>query len=176
MKYLESLSEYTGKLIRWLTLLTVIVMTLVVVLRYGFNLGWIALQESTIYLHAVSLMLGMAFVLKHDGHVRVDIFYRGFSVERQRWINFIGHLVFLIPTCVFLIYISWNYVSQSWSIFEGSQESGGIPLVYVIKSLIIAMPVLLILQALSECLSTLHQHVQGNSAKITKQQPTKEES
>lgn len=171
MKFIESLSEYTGNLIRWLTLLMVIVMTLVVVLRYGFNLGWIALQESTIYLHAFSLMLGMAFVLKNDGHVRVDIFYRSFSAQRKRWVNVTGHLIFLIPTCVFLIYISWNYVAQSWRILEASQESGGIPLVFAIKSLIIVMPLLLILQALSECLIT----IKNNDSQTTDKSIMKEE-
>ena len=75
MVFIEKLSEQVGKAVSWLTLLMVILMTLVVTLRYGFNLGWIALQESIIYLHAVTLMLGMSYVLKHDKHVRVDIFY-----------------------------------------------------------------------------------------------------
>ena len=151
MKWIESLSEQIGNWIRWCTLAMVLVMTLVVVLRYGFNIGWIALQESTLYFHSFSLMLGMAFVLKHDCHVRVDIFYRRFEPKRKDLVNFFGHLLFLIPTCLFLIIISWDYVFQSWHILEGSQESGGIGLVFLIKSLILLTPALLIMQAVSEC-------------------------
>lgn len=162
MKWVESLSEQIGSWVRWFTMAMVIVMTLVVVLRYGFNIGWIALQESTLYLHAFSLMLGMGYLLKQDGHVRVDIFYRNFNQSRKLLVNTLGHLFFLIPTCVFLIVISWSYVLQSWQFLEGSQESGGIPLVFLIKSLILVMPALLILQALSECVLNI-KHLKNKS-------------
>ena len=149
MEFIEHLSDRLGKAVSWLTGIMVVVMTLVVILRYGFNLGWISLQESVLYLHAAVLMLGMSYVLKHDQHVRVDIFYNRYSPVTQDVINILGHLVLLIPTCVFIIYISFNYVVQSWQFLEGSQEAGGLPFVYLLKSLIIVMPCLLILQALS---------------------------
>ena len=140
-------------------------MTVVVVLRYGFNIGWIALQESTIYMHATALMLGMGYVLQQDGHVRVDIFYRNFDANRKAKINVFGHLFFLIPTCVFLIVMSWNYVLQSWMIWEGSQESGGLPFIFILKSLILIMPVLLILQAMNECAQFLTSQSVGQGPK-----------
>ena len=149
MEFIEHLSDRLGKAVSWLTSIMVVVMTLVVVLRYGFNLGWISLQESVLYLHAAVLMLGMSYVLKHDQHVRVDIFYNRYSPVKQDVINILGHLVLLIPTCAFIIYMSFNYVAQSWQFLEGSQEAGGLPFVYLLKSLIIIMPCLLILQALS---------------------------
>ena len=161
MVFIEKLSEQVGKAVSWLTLLMVILMTLVVTLRYGFNLGWIALQESIIYLHAVTLMLGMSYVLKHDKHVRVDIFYNKFTPQKQAVVNLVGHLILLIPTCLFIIFISFDYVSQSWQFMEGSQEAGGVPLVYLLKTLIIAMPVLLVIQAISDSVVSI-QKIKAN--------------
>ena len=162
---IQQLSELTGKAISWLTLIMMLVMTLVVVLRYGFEMGWIALQESVLYLHAIVLMLGMAYTLKLDGHVRVDIFYRRFPARKQARVDLMGHLLFLIPTCLFILYMSWPYVAQSWSILEGSQEAGGLPLVFVLKGLLLLMPVLLILQALADIVSRLFSDKKVQGAK-----------
>ena len=93
---IQQLSEITGKAVSWLTLLMMLLMTLVVVLRYGFGMGWIALQESVLYLHAMVLMLGMAYTMKHDGHVRVDIFFRRFPPKKKNWVNLGGHLLLLL--------------------------------------------------------------------------------
>ena len=142
-------------------------MTLVVILRYGFEMGWIALQESVLYLHAIVLMLGMAYTMKHDGHVRVDIFFRRFEAQQQDKVNLVGHILFLIPTCCFVFYMSWPYVLQSWSILEGSQEAGGLPLVFVLKGLLLLTPALLILQALAEIIQiSLNKKVNSDSDKM----------
>ncbi len=77
----ESFTEITGRLIAWLTMLMVALVVLVVVTRYFLEVGSIALQESVTYLHCLVFMMGLAFTLKHDGHVRVDIFYRGLFVK-----------------------------------------------------------------------------------------------
>lgn len=135
-----------GSTVAWLTVVMVLVTFTVVVCRYAFNLGWIWLQDSIVYLHACVFMLAAAWALQRDEHVRVDIFYRGKSDLHQSWVNLLGTLVFLLPFCVFLIYISWNYVTTSWAIQEGSREASGLPWVYVLKSLILIMPALLILQ------------------------------
>ena len=135
-----------GSAVAWLALAMVLVTFTVVVCRYAFNLGWIWLQDSIVYLHACVFMLAAAWALQRDEHVRVDIFYRGKSDLHQSWVNLLGTLIFLLPFCVFLIYISWNYVTTSWAIQEGSREASGLPWVYVLKSLILIMPALLILQ------------------------------
>lgn len=150
---INRMTNWLGTTISWLTLLMVVTMTLVVVLRYGFNLGWIWLQESVLYMHAAVVMLAMSYTLQQDKHVRVDVFYRNFSKPKQNKVNLFGHLFFLIPTCLFVLFMSWGYVTQSWSILEGSQEAGGLPLLFLLKSLLIAMPVLLIFQAISEVLT-----------------------
>ena len=96
-----------------------------VVLRYGFDLGWIAMQEAVLYLHATIFMLGMAFTLKHDGHVRVDVFYRNFSLRGQAWVNFLGSIILLLPICIFIAWVSLDYIMLSWELKETSAEAGG---------------------------------------------------
>ncbi|MBF0369652.1 MAG: TRAP transporter small permease subunit [Magnetococcales bacterium] len=127
----------------------VLVTFAVAMLRYLFDLGWIAMQESVTYMHAAVFMLGASYTLKHDGHVRVDIFYRPMSERAKAWINLFGGLFFLLPVAIFLFSISWEYVAASWSVWEGSREAGGLDGVWLLKSIILAMPLLIALQGLS---------------------------
>ena len=132
-----------------------LVTTGVVILRYGFGQGAIAAQESVLYLHGTLFMLGAAPTLLADKHVRVDVFYRNFSPRQQTWVNTLGHTLFTIPICLLIIFGSWSYVAESWSIMESSPEPGGIPAVFLLKTLIPAMAVLLLLQATSAIISGL---------------------
>jgi TRAP-type mannitol/chloroaromatic compound transport system permease small subunit len=139
--------ELSGKAVAWLTLLMVLLTFLIVVLRYGFNLGWIWLQESVTYLHGMVFMLAAAWAIQTDDHVRVDIYYRDRSPRQKAVVNLLGTLIFLLPFCLFVLYISWNYVAVSWAGHEGSREAGGLALVYLQKTLILLLPALLLLQA-----------------------------
>ncbi len=100
--WLENFTEKTGKLIAWLTLIMVLLSFLIVLLRYGFNIGSIALQESILYLHATVFMLGAAYTLKADGHVRVDIFYQKMSLKNKAKVDFFGSLILLLPVSIFI--------------------------------------------------------------------------
>jgi TRAP-type mannitol/chloroaromatic compound transport system permease small subunit len=122
----------------------------VVVTRYFLQIGSIALQESVTYLHCMVFMLGLAYTLKHDGHVRVDIIYRGYSVKTKALVNLVGGVLFLLPLCCVLFFVSWDYVLASWAIKETSSENNGLPFIYLLKSLMLTMPVLLFLQGLAE--------------------------
>jgi TRAP-type mannitol/chloroaromatic compound transport system permease small subunit len=156
--YIETLNEWLGRMISWLSLLMVLVTVVVVVLRYEFDLGWIWLQESVTYMHAALFLVGAAYTLKHEGHVRVDILYQRFSKRAQAWVDLIGTLVLLMPMCIFILYISWDYVVQSWSLKEGSRQAGGLEGVYLLKSLILVMASLLLLQGVAimiRCLARL---------------------
>lgn len=144
-----------GKAASWLILFMVLITFAVVVLRYGFNLGWVGLQESVTYLHAAVFMLAAAWTWQVDGHVRVDILYRGRSRRHRAWVNLVGTLLFLVPVCLYLLIIGWDYVAASWSLKEGSRQAGGLPFVYLLKSLILALPLLLLLQAACEIPQTL---------------------
>ncbi len=152
---INGLNEYIGRVVSWLTLVMVLVTFAVVIFRYLFNTGWIAMQESITYMHAVVFMLGAAYTLKHDGHVRVDIFYREKSERFRIWVDLLGSLFLLLPVCIFITWISWEYVAASWSVMESSQEAGGIPAVFLLKSIILLMSGLLTLQGLSIFLTNL---------------------
>lgn len=181
---LESVNRTVGVLVSWLALAMVLVTFAVVVLRYAFDAGSIALQESITYMHAILFMLGAAYTLQQDGHVRVDIFYQRFSRRGRAWVDLLGTLLLLVPICLFLLASSWDYVLSSWLhcpdttcsslcafsgvpllgaaisavsscdcggcdwILEGSREAGGLPFVYLLKTLQIVMPLLLLLQGL----------------------------
>jgi TRAP-type mannitol/chloroaromatic compound transport system permease small subunit len=155
LKALDRFTDLTGRVISWLTLLLMLITAVVVVLRYGFQIGSIAMQESITYLHASVFMLGAAYTLKHGAHVRVDILYNRFSNRARAWIESIGAIVLLIPFCVFTAFISLDFVSTSWTIREGSAEPGGIHAVFLLKSLIPLMAAGLVLQALAEIIRNL---------------------
>ncbi len=152
--HLDQFSEWTGRLIAWLTLLMVLVTFAVVILRYAFNLGWIGMQESVTYLHALVFMIGTAYTLKHEEHVRVDIFYRDMSMRLRAIVDLLGAIFLLTPVCVFILWMSWKYVFTSWSITEGSGDPGGLPWVYLLKTTMLLMPLLMLLQGLSQALKS----------------------
>lgn len=149
--YIDRLNEIIARALGWLTFAMVVVTCTLVVLRYIFNAGnLVFLQELTIYLHASIFMLGAAWVLKRDGHVRVDVFYRRASERTRAWVNSVGTLVFLFPVAFFLLFSSHSFVKRSWQILESSSEPGGIPAVFLLKTLIPLMALLLILQGVAE--------------------------
>lgn len=152
---LDRFAERVGNTCAWLALALVLVTFAVVMLRYLFNVGWIAMQESMLYLHASLFLLGAAYTLRYDEHVRVDIFYRGFSTRRKALVDLLGALLLLLPVCGFLLWVSWDYVAAAWALRESSGEAGGLPYVYLLKSLIPLAAVLLLLQGLSQALASL---------------------
>jgi len=145
-------NEAIGRYVSWLTLFMVLVTFFIVVMRYAFNLGWIGVQESVAYMHAMVFMLGAAYTLKHDGHVRVDIFYIKASKRTRAWVDLLGSLFLLIPMMVFIFLISWGYVSESWRLLEESPETGGLPIVYLLKSNILGLGILMTLQGLAQAI------------------------
>ncbi|MEN8174190.1 MAG: TRAP transporter small permease subunit [Pseudomonadota bacterium] len=151
----DRLNETLGRAVSWLTLFMVLVTFLVVLLRYAFDTGWIAMQESVTYMHATVFMVGAAFTLKHQGHVRVDILYRKWGRRGRAWVDLLGGLLLLLPATLFILWISWDYVAAAWSVREGSREAGGIPGVFLLKTLILVMPALLIVQAVADILRNL---------------------
>jgi TRAP-type mannitol/chloroaromatic compound transport system permease small subunit len=154
----NSMIRRLGQGVSWLTLLMVVLTFAIVVLRYGMNQGWIWLQESVTYLHASVFMIAVAWACQSDEHVRVDIYYREKSVLHKAWVNLLGTLVFLVPFSVFLLIIAWDYVMASWATMETSREAGGLPFVYLLKSLILVLPALLLVQSwntIKSCLSII---------------------
>ena len=160
----EKLVAMTGKAVAWLTLVMVLLTFAIVVLRYGFNLGWIWLQETVTYFHAIVFMLAAAWTLQEDDHVRVDIFYRDRPAAHKAMVNLLGNIIFLIPLCVFMIVIGWDYVSNSWMLMEKSREAGGLPLVFLLKSLLLLLPALLLFQLMPEVMRSVRGFKSGQKA------------
>lgn len=146
---IDRLNQHVGGAVMWITLLMVLVQVLVVVLRYVFAIGFIPLQESIWFLNGLVFLLGAGFTLQQNGHVRVDIFYRDRDLRSKAWINLAGCVLFLLPFCIFTFTLSLPYVASSWSVFESSREVGGLPGIFLLKSVILIFAVLLGLQALS---------------------------
>lgn len=152
VRALDSITELTGRAVAWLTLAMVLATIAVVVLRYGFGVGLIWLQESVTWMHAAVFMLGAAWTLRHDGHVRVDLLYRRMSPRRQALVDLAGTVFLLLPTCAWLLVESLPYVASSWRVLERSREAGGLPALYLLKTVIPLMAGLLMLQGVAEIL------------------------
>jgi TRAP-type mannitol/chloroaromatic compound transport system permease small subunit len=149
--FIDRVSIATGHAASWLTLLMVVFTFVIVVLRYAFDTGAIWLQESVTWMHAAVFMLGAAYTLQSEDHVRVDIFYRDMSETRKAWVNLLGVLFFILPLCVFFVVEAADYVAASWRIREVSRDAGGLPYpsVPLLKSILIVMPVAVLLQGVS---------------------------
>ncbi len=166
---LEQLNVWLGRGVAWLALCMVLVTFAVVLLRYWFNIGWIWLQETVTWMHAAVFMLAAAYTLANDEHVRVDIFYREAGPRYRALVDAVGSLFFLLPFAFFLVWSSWDYVQNSWSIHEGSREAGGLPYpaVPLMKSFIPLTAVMLALQGcviLGRSLVLLHSAQNGSPA------------
>jgi TRAP-type mannitol/chloroaromatic compound transport system permease small subunit len=163
---IDAANRMIGTGIAWLTLGMVLFTFAIVVLRYAFDVGPIWMQESVTWMHAAVFMLGGAYALQRDEHVRVDIFYRGMTPAGRARIDIAGVLLFLFPLCAFIFYESFDYVAASWSIREGARDAGGLPypMISLLKSVLLLMPLLVALQGVSLLLTsvrTLRDHRSG---------------
>lgn len=154
---LDSVSRRTGRAAAWLTLTMVVLTVIIVVMRYAFDAGFIWLQEALVWLHGAVFMLGAAYTLQQDEHVRVDIFYRRMSARGRAWVNALGVLLFLLPISGFLLFESFDYVRAAWRLKEVSRDSGGLPYpaIPLLKSFLLLMPMAVALQGLSILLRAL---------------------
>ena len=154
---IDAFSERTGRIICWLAVIEVLVVVVIVLLRYLFSIGHIGLQESVMYVNSALFAFGATYTLKAQGHVRVDFFYNRLTSKAQALVDMLGAVLFLGVTGVFIIWASWDYVALSWSSLEGSPESSGLPLVFLLKTLIPVLAGLLLLQGIAEFLRSLEQ-------------------
>lgn len=149
---IDRLNASLGRAAAWCVLFMVAAQFLVVLLRYVFGVGSVWLQESVLYAHAGLILLAAAWTLWAGGHVRVDIFYAGMSARGRARIDLAGAVILLLPFTIALLYFAMPYVSRSWAIFEGSREVGGIPLVWLLKTLIPLFAILLALQGIAQAI------------------------
>lgn len=149
VRAIDALNDQVGRGTAWLCLAMVLVTFLVVVLRYAFGVGWVWLQESYVWLHGIVFMVGAGYTLLHSGHVRVDIFYRPKDMRFKARVDLFGSLFLLLPIVVMVSWVSTGYIVESWSRFEQSREAGGLPGLYLLKSVVWIFCVLVGLQGLS---------------------------
>ena len=153
----ERMVRGLGRAVSWLGLAMVLTTATVVVLRKFFDVGFIWMQESVIWMHAAVFMVGAAYTLLHEEHVRVDIFYRKMTARRRAIIDLAGVVIFLLPLCGFLALIAYDFAAVSWAIKETSREPGGLPypMIPLLKSLVVIMPVAVALQGVSMMMRAL---------------------
>jgi len=146
---IDRLNRAVGRSVMWLTVAMVIVQAAVVLLRYVFAVGFVPMQESVWTMHGLVFLLGAGFTLSKNGHVRVDVFYRDARQRTRALIDILGALLLLLPFCVVTLILSWPYVATSWRVFEGSREVGGLPGLFLVKTVLLVFAGLLGLQAIA---------------------------
>jgi TRAP-type mannitol/chloroaromatic compound transport system permease small subunit len=152
MARIGALNEWIGRALSWLTLALVLLVFGLVAARYAFSVGSVAAQEAALWLHSMVFLLGAAFALKRDAHVRVDLVYQRFSPRGKALADLVGTIVLLLPFCVFLCWVSLDYVGLAWTLRESSREPGGLPGVYLLKTLIPIAAVLLGAQGVAQAI------------------------
>lgn len=154
--FIDTINEWVGRLTYWLVLVMVGIGVWNVIGRYlgkaiSKNLTSNALIETQWYLFSVIFLLGAAYALKHNEHVRVDIFYKGWSAKKKAIVNLIGSTLFLMSFAGMIIYFSIDNILNSWEIKETSPDPGGLPR-YPIKAMILVSFALLVLQGIAEAI------------------------
>ena len=165
---LDMVSEYAGRSVAWLVLSLALLTLFVAIPRYLLSNEWFlqlnllglnwdnirtlyshnvnAMSDAIQFMHAVIFMMGISYAMKSGDHVRIDIIYRNLSKRSQAWVNIVGMALLFYPTFIFIFIMSWQYVLNSWSILESSSRPGGLPSIFVLKSFLLIMPMMMILQ------------------------------
>jgi len=152
---IDRLNSAIGRAASWCALFIVVTGFAVVLMRYVLGLGSLWLQESVVYAHAALFLLAAAWTLQAGGHVRVDVFYATAAPRARAWVDLLGALLLLMPFALAIIWFAMPYVDRSWAILERSRETSGLPLVFVLKTLIPVFAVLLALQGVAQAVRAL---------------------
>jgi TRAP-type mannitol/chloroaromatic compound transport system permease small subunit len=148
-RFIDTINEWVGRGVAWVTLGLVLVVFTDVVMRYLFNTSYVFTQELEWHLFGFIFLMGAGYTLLHDGHVRVDIIYQRLGLKGQAWLNLGGVILFLIPGCTMVIITSWKFMANSFAILEGSPDPGGIPFRFILKGCIPLGFTLLLFQGFS---------------------------
>ena len=154
MKVLEKYINFVGEKISYLIPVMVVLMIFVIVSRYFFGVGRTDIQELVMYFHALVFLGCAGYVMNHDEHVRVDIFYRNASQKYKKNINFIFSLLFLLPLIAITFFYSIETIEASWKMSEASTEAGDLAYVYIQKTLMILFPLTLLAALINQFIKT----------------------
>ena len=149
-KIIDKMTEKVSDFLSIMLFVMIMLVFISVFFRFTFNISSVAAQELVMYIHALVFMFGISYTLKENAHVQIDIIYNRLSVKLKSMLSIFGLFIFVLPTSFFIIYISIDMVAQSWSILEGSSEAGGMDLVFILKSFIPIMGILISIQTVSE--------------------------
>ncbi|MGQ7791673.1 TRAP transporter small permease subunit [Faunimonas sp. B44] len=144
---IDGINRSIGEVVKWLVVATVLAQVANVVLRYVFSIGILSLQQSVWYFHALVFMLAAGYALTCDAHVRIDVLYRDAPARRRAWTDLLGSLLLLLPFCASVLLFGMPYVEHAWGSRESSAEIGGLPFVFLLKTVIPVFAVLLGLAA-----------------------------
>lgn len=147
---IDGFQDRFGRGVSWLMLLMVVVVFTDVIMRYAFKTSFVWTQELEWHLFGVVYLLAAGYTMLYDEHVRVDIVYSRWSPRRKAWADFILYFVFFYPSAIMVMVTTWPFVKASYKVFEGSPDPGGIPLRFLLKSVIIVGFAILVLQAISQ--------------------------
>ena len=147
---IDRVTNNIAYILSYMLILLIIIVFSSVFFRYVLSISYVILQELIMYIHALIFMLGISYTLKEKAHVKIDIIYNILTKENQNLVSSVGVLLFILPTSLFISYISLDMVFQSWRVLEGSSEAGGLNLVFILKSLIPITGILIFFQGLSE--------------------------
>jgi TRAP-type mannitol/chloroaromatic compound transport system permease small subunit len=152
---IDTFIDVVGRITAWSSFALAVVMGGNVLLRYVFNTGSVWSQELEWHLMSPICLFGMSYALRHGEHVRVDVLYASFSERNKHLVNLIAALL-AITLSLLVIYLSWSYVGQSWSMSEDSANPGGIPARYALKALIPIGFALFAVQSVAEAIRSYH--------------------
>jgi TRAP-type mannitol/chloroaromatic compound transport system permease small subunit len=153
---IDRLTAAVGRAVAWLALAIVLLQFALVVARYVFAFGSIWASETVIYAHATLFMAAAAWTLRAGGHVRVDVFYAEASARTKALVDLLGSVLLLMPFVLVLVWLSVSYAARSWAILERSQETSGLPLVFLLKTLIPLFAVLMALQGIAQAIRAVN--------------------
>ncbi|MER2606154.1 MAG: TRAP transporter small permease subunit [Siculibacillus sp.] len=162
---IEAVNDRVGRFVAWGILAIVMIQFAVVIMRYVFGFGSVWVQEAITYVYATVFMGAAGFAFVRDGHVRVDIFYREAGVRAKAVVDIVGTLLFLWPVTGLLIWVALPYVARSVAILEGSRETAGLPLVWLLKAEILMFAVMLALQGLALIVRSFEKLMAGSAAR-----------
>lgn len=154
IRIINLINKLIGETVSWLTLFMVLITFLVVVLRYGFNIGFIWMQESVRFMYAAVFLLCAGYTLLKGKHVRVDVLYLNLSERSKAIVDLLGSMFLLLPVCFVIFYYSWSYVINSWQQMEGSIEERGLHLVFIMKTFIWLFAILVSMQSLATIINS----------------------
>lgn len=149
VRAIDGLNERVGRAVSWLVIAMVFTTFFVAVLRYGFSIGWVWMQESYVWMHGIIFMVAAGYTFLHDGHVRIDIIYASVSNRGRALINFLGVIFLLLPSLAVIWWGAFPYVLLSWQRLETSREAGGLHGLYLWKTSILIFIILLGLQGIA---------------------------